>query len=115
MRRISRRTFLAMGATLGVGGLSSAAGLYAVTKAYAQPQVPRLVRIAHLSRRHGPDAERAAYALMGAQLGAEEADVTAQMFGTKVELIIEDAVTADNVESLIKKLSSLEHLGRIPT
>lgn len=113
MRRISRRTFLAMVSTLGVGGLPSAAGLYTVAKAYAQPQAPRVVRIAHLSRRQGPEAEMAAYAIMGAQLGAEEADVTAGMFGTKVELIIEEAVTPENVVSLIGKLSSLEHLSAI--
>jgi ABC-type branched-subunit amino acid transport system substrate-binding protein len=113
MRRISRRTFLAMVSTLGVGGLPSAAGLYAGAKAYAQPQAPRVVRIAHLSRRQGPDAEMAAYAIMGTQLGAEEADVTAGMFGTKVELIIEDAVTSENVVSLTSKLSSLEHLSAI--
>ena len=100
MRHISRRTFLAMASTLGFGGLQSPASLYAVAKAYAQPQAPRVVRIAHLSRRQGPDAEMAAYAIMGAQLGAEEADVTAGMFGTRVELIIEDAVTPENVESL---------------
>ena len=42
---------------------------------------------------------------MGAQLGAEEADITAGMFGTKVELIIEDGVTPDNMLALVRKLS----------
>ena len=113
MRHISRRTFLAMASTLGFGGLQSPTGLYAVAKAYAQPQAPRVVRIAHLSRRQGPDAEMAAYAIMGAQLGAEEADVTAGMFGTRVELIIEDAVTPENVESLTAKLGAQAHLSAI--
>ena len=100
-----------MASTLGFGGLQSP-GL-AVAKAYAQPQAPRVVRIAHLSRRQGPDAEMAAYAIMGAQLGAEEADVTAGMFGTRVELIIEDAVTPENVESLTAKLGAQAHLSAI--
>lgn len=55
----------------------------------------------------------ASYAIMGAQLGAEEADVTAGMFGTKVELIIEDAVTPENVESLAGKLSAQGNLSAI--
>jgi ABC-type branched-subunit amino acid transport system substrate-binding protein len=110
MRDISRRTFLAMASTLGVGSWQAPAGLHGVTKAYSQPQAPRVVRIAHLSRRQGPDAERTAYAIMGAQLGAEEAGITAGMFGTRVELIIEDAVTPQNVASLIGRLRSLEHL-----
>jgi ABC-type branched-subunit amino acid transport system substrate-binding protein len=113
MRHISRRTFLAMASTLGFGGLQSPAGLYAVAKAYAQSQTPRVVRIAHLSHRQGPDAEMAAYAIMGAQLGAEEADVTAGMFGTKVELLIEDAVTPENVASLTAKLGAQAHLSAI--
>jgi ABC-type branched-subunit amino acid transport system substrate-binding protein len=55
----------------------------------------------------------AAYAMMGAQLGAEEANVTAEMFGTTVELIVEDAATPDNMLSLTQKLSSQEHLAAI--
>jgi branched-chain amino acid transport system substrate-binding protein len=70
-----------------------------------------VVRIAHLSLRQGRDAEMATYAIMGAQLGAEEAGVTAGMFGTKVELIIEDGVTPENVGSLARKLSTLENLA----
>ena len=101
------------GVNVGVWRLASSCGLYAVAKAYAQPQAPRVVRIAHLSRRQGPDAEMAAYAIMGAQLGAEEADVTAGMFGTRVELIIEDAVTPENVESLTAKLGAQAHLSAI--
>jgi ABC-type branched-subunit amino acid transport system substrate-binding protein len=113
MRRISRRTFLMMASSLGVAGVQSAAGLYAASKAYAQPQVPRVVRIAHLSRRQGLDAEIASYAIMGAQLGAEEADVTAGMFGTKVELIVEDATTPENILTLARKLSTSENVSAI--
>jgi len=108
MRRISRRTFLKMTSTLGVAGGQSAAGLFATVKAYAQPQAPRLVRIAHLARRQGRDPEMASYAIMGAQLGAAEADVTAGLFGTKVELIVEDAATPENILSLARKLSAQE-------
>ena len=50
---------------------------------------------------------------MGAQLGAEEADTTAGMFGTKVELIIEDGVTPANMLALVRKLSASEHLTAI--
>ena len=46
---------------------------------------------------------------MGAQLGAEEANVTAGMLGSKVELIIEDAVTPANVGALAGKLSARAH------
>jgi ABC-type branched-subunit amino acid transport system substrate-binding protein len=113
MRRISRRTFLMTASSLGVAAVQSAAGLYAASKAYAQPQVPRVVRIAHLSRRQGLDAEIASYAIMGAQLGAEEADVTAGMFGTKVELIVEDATTPENMLTLARKLSSGENVSAI--
>jgi ABC-type branched-subunit amino acid transport system substrate-binding protein len=108
MRRISRRAFLKMTSTLGVAGVQAAAGLFATVKAHAQPQAPRVVRIAHLSRQQGHDPEMASYAIMGAQLGAEEADVTAGMFGTKVELTIEDAATPENILSLARKLSAPE-------
>lgn len=93
MRRIGRRTFLRMASSLGVAGAPSAAALYAGVETQSQAQAPRVVRMAHLSNRQGHDAGMASYALMGAQLGAEEADTTAGMFGTKVELIIEDGVT----------------------
>ncbi|MGH8070911.1 MAG: hypothetical protein ACRERE_37905, partial [Candidatus Entotheonellia bacterium] len=80
MRRISRRSFLGMASTLGVAGVYSAAALYAAATAPAQPQAPRVVRLAHLSHRQGDASDMATYAIMGAQLGAEEADVTAGMF-----------------------------------
>jgi ABC-type branched-subunit amino acid transport system substrate-binding protein len=108
MRRISRRTFLKMTSTLGVAGGLSPARLFTTVKAYAQPQAPRLVRIAHLSRRQGRDPEVASYAVMGAQLGAEEADVTAGLFGAKVELIVEDTATPDNILTLARRLSAQE-------
>jgi branched-chain amino acid transport system substrate-binding protein len=113
MRRISRRTLLGMAPVLGVAGVHSAAALYAAAKAYAQAQTPRVVRIAHLSRRQGHDTGMASYAIMGAQLGVEEADITAGMFGTKVELIIEDGVTPDNILALVRKLSAPEPLTAI--
>jgi ABC-type branched-subunit amino acid transport system substrate-binding protein len=55
----------------------------------------------------------ATYAIMGAQLGAEEAAVTAGMFGTKVELSIEDAVTPENILSLARKLSNQEQMPAV--
>jgi branched-chain amino acid transport system substrate-binding protein len=113
MRRISRRTFLRLAASLGVAGVPSAAALYAVAETHAQAQAPRVVRIAHLSRRQGHDEEMASYAIMGAQLGAEEADITAGMFGAKVELIIEDGVTPTNMPALVRKLSVPEHLTAV--
>jgi branched-chain amino acid transport system substrate-binding protein len=113
MRRISRRTFLRMASSLGVAGVPPAAALYAGVETQVQAQAPRMVRIAHLSHRQGHDAGMASYALMGAQLGAEEADTTAGMFGTKVELIIEDGVTPANMLALVRKLSASEHLTAI--
>jgi ABC-type branched-subunit amino acid transport system substrate-binding protein len=113
MRRISRRTFLRLAPSLGMAGVHSAAALYAMAATNAQAQTPRVVRIAHLSRRQGHDAEMARYAIMGAQLGVEEADITAGMFGTKVELIIEDAATPENMPALVRKLSAQEHLSAI--
>jgi ABC-type branched-subunit amino acid transport system substrate-binding protein len=113
MRRISRRTFLRTAASLGVGGAQSAAALYAVATVQAQPQAPRVVRIAHLSRRQGHDSEMATYATMGAQLGAEEAGITAGMFGAKVELIIEDGVTPNNMLALVRRLSAQGDLAAI--
>ena len=113
MKHLHRRTFLVMAAALGVAGCHVLRGGTRSHKRLPNRRCRGVVRIAHLSRRQGPEAEMAAYAIMGAQLGAEEADVTAGMFGTRVELIIEDAVTPENVVSLIDKLSSLEHLSAI--
>src|SRR5262245_44015613 len=113
MRRISRRTFRRIAASLGIAGVPSAAALYAEAERHAQVQAPRVVRIAHLSHRQGHDAGMASYAIMGAQLGAEEADITAGMFGVKVELIIEDGVTPANMPALVRKLSASEHLTAI--
>jgi ABC-type branched-subunit amino acid transport system substrate-binding protein len=113
MRRISRRTFLRMAASLGVVRVPSAVAPYTEAETHAQAQAPRVVRIAHLSHRQGHDTGMASYAIMGAQLGAEEADITAGMFGTKVELIIEDGVTPANMLALVRKLSAPEHLTAI--
>jgi ABC-type branched-subunit amino acid transport system substrate-binding protein len=113
MQRINRRTFLKKASTLGIAAFQAAPGPFTLATAHAQPRSPQVVRIAHLSRRQGPDAETAAYAIMGAQLGAEEANVTAGMFGSKVELIIEDAVTPANVGALAGKLSARDHLFAI--
>jgi branched-chain amino acid transport system substrate-binding protein len=52
----------------------------------------------------------ASYAVMGAQLGAEEAEITAGMFGTRVELVSEDAVTAENVASTATRLMGQANL-----
>jgi branched-chain amino acid transport system substrate-binding protein len=113
MRRINRRAFLRMASALGVAGVHSATAVYTPAKAQAQAQAPRVVRIAHLSGRQGHDSESAPYTIMGAQLGAEEANVTAGMFGTKVELIIEDGTTAENILSLARKLNAQEKLTAI--
>jgi ABC-type branched-subunit amino acid transport system substrate-binding protein len=71
------------------------------------------MRIALLSRRQGGEAEMASYAIMGAQLGAEEANVTAGMFGSRVELIIEEATTPDNIQSVIGKLTAHGQLSAV--
>jgi branched-chain amino acid transport system substrate-binding protein len=113
MRRVNRRTFLRMASVLGVAGVHSATAVYAPAKAHAQAQAPRVVRIAHLSGRQGHDSEPAPYTIMGAQLGAEEANVTAGMFGAKVEVIIEDGTTAENILSLARKLNAQEKLTAI--
>jgi ABC-type branched-subunit amino acid transport system substrate-binding protein len=113
MRRISRRAFLGMASALGVAGAPSATGAYGPTKAHAQAQAPRVVRIAHLSHRHGRDSEMTPYTIMGVQLGAEEANVTAGMFGAKVELIIEDGTTTQNMLSLARKLNAQGKLTAI--
>jgi ABC-type branched-subunit amino acid transport system substrate-binding protein len=102
-----------MASALGVAGVHSAAAPYALAKAHAQAQAPRVVRIAHLSRRQGHDSGMAPYSIMGAQLGAEEANVTAEMFGAKVELIIEDGATAEDILSLARKLNAQEKLTAI--
>jgi branched-chain amino acid transport system substrate-binding protein len=110
---ISRRAFLSLVSTWGLGTVLRIGGVVPVEDVAAQQQPPSRLRIVHLSRRQGPSAEMASYAIMGAQLGAEEATVTAEMFGTKVELIIEEAVTPENVESLAGKLSAQENLAAI--
>jgi len=55
----------------------------------------------------------ASYAIMGAQLGAEEANVTAEMFGTRVELIIEDVTRPDNLLPMARKLTTQEPVSAI--
>ena len=60
--------------------------------------------MAHLSQQAGAHAELANYAVTGAQLGVEEAKVSAGLFGTTVELIVEDAVTAENALATAGKL-----------
>jgi ABC-type branched-subunit amino acid transport system substrate-binding protein len=110
---ISRRTFVNLLSTWSMGAVLGIGERLAVKAVAAQQQPPSRVRIGHLSRRQGPSAEMASYAIMGAQLGAEEADVTAGMFGTKVELIIEDAATPENLLPLARKLSTQEHLSAI--
>lgn len=101
---LNRRSFLTLASTCGLTALWHPGWRLSPAKAQAQPQTPSVVRIAHLSSRQGPRAEMASYAMMGAQLGAEEAALTAGMFGTKVELVIEDAVTPENVVSTASKL-----------
>jgi ABC-type branched-subunit amino acid transport system substrate-binding protein len=113
MKRISRRTFLRMASTLGVTAAQWVAAPYAVAPAQTQPQAPGVVRIVPLSRRQSDDAEMASYAIMGAQLGAEEANVTAGMSGTRVELIIKDATMPDNLLSLARQLTAQEHVSAI--
>jgi ABC-type branched-subunit amino acid transport system substrate-binding protein len=75
--------------------------------------MPRTVRIGHLSHGHGPLAEMASYALMGAQLGAEEASITAGMFNTKVELLSEAGATAANIVSVAEKLIAQPDLAAL--
>jgi branched-chain amino acid transport system substrate-binding protein len=101
---LSRRAFLTLASTWSIGSVFGAGGMLPVKRAIAQPQLPQTVRIAHLSNRQGPLADMAAYALMGAQLGGEEADTTAAMFGTKVELIIDDAVGSAQIVPTTRKL-----------
>jgi ABC-type branched-subunit amino acid transport system substrate-binding protein len=113
MRGISRRTFLQVASILGITAAPWAAAPSAVTPTPAQPQTSSVMRIAHLSRRQGGAAEMASYAIMGAQLGAEEANVTAGMFGSRVELIIEEATTSDNIRSLAGKLTGQGQLSAI--
>src|SRR5262245_27228032 len=113
MRRISRRTFLRMAASLGIAGVPSVAAPYAAAETPGQAQAPVVVRIAHLSHRVGDDAGMASYAILGAQLGAEEVNITAGMFGVKVELIIEDGVTPTTMPALVRKLSAPEPLTAI--
>jgi ABC-type branched-subunit amino acid transport system substrate-binding protein len=110
---ISRRAFLNLLSTGGIGAVLHIGEMLPVKQVAAQQQPPSRVRIVHLSRQQSPSAERASYAILGAQLGAEEADVTAGMFGTKVELIIEDTATPDNILSLARKLSIQGNLSTI--
>jgi branched-chain amino acid transport system substrate-binding protein len=105
---LSRRSFLTLASTCGLTALWPPG--WRLSAAQAQPQTPSIVRIAHLSSRVGPGAEMASYAVMGAQLGTEEAEVTAGMFGTKVELVIEDTVTAENVVATVSRLSGQANL-----
>jgi ABC-type branched-subunit amino acid transport system substrate-binding protein len=97
----------------GIGAVLRTAEAHRVQEMTAQQQPPSRVRIVHLSSRQGPSAEMASYAILGAQLGAEEADVTAGLFGTKVELVIEDAATSDNIGSLVRKLSAEDKLSAV--
>src|SRR6266511_1314811 len=101
---LSRRSFLSLASTCALTALWHPGWPLSPAKAQAQSQTPSVLRIVHLSSRQGPGAEMASYAVMGAQLGAEEAAVTAEMFGAKVELVIEDAVTPENVVSTARKL-----------
>ncbi|MBI3325902.1 MAG: ABC transporter substrate-binding protein [Nitrospinae bacterium] len=110
---LSRRFFLKRASTWGIGGLLLAGRPSPARSATVQPLPPRTVRIAHLSRREGPLAGMASYAIMGAQLGAEEANVTAGMFGTQVELIIEDAVRPEQVAQTARHLSAQPNLAAI--
>jgi ABC-type branched-subunit amino acid transport system substrate-binding protein len=107
---LSRRSFLTLASTCGLTALWPPGWRRSPAQAQAQPQTLSVVKIAHLSSRVGPGAEMASYAVMGAQLGAEEAEVTAGMFGTKVELVIEDAVTAENVVSTASRLRGQANL-----
>ena len=109
----SRRAFLTQAAIWGMAAWRGPAWLLAPGKARAQQPMPRTVRIAHLSHGQGPLAEMASYAVMGAQLGAEEANITAGMFGTKVELLTADGVTAANVVAVTEKLLAQPDLTAI--
>jgi ABC-type branched-subunit amino acid transport system substrate-binding protein len=101
---IDRRAFLRLTSVWGLVGGLGAGGLSPAAQAAVQP--PSVVRIAHVSRRQGPAADMASYAIMGAQLGVEEANITAGMFEATVELIIEDGVSAENVAALTGKLGA---------
>jgi branched-chain amino acid transport system substrate-binding protein len=106
MQSISRRSFLTMTSTWGLRGMLGAGGLFSAVSIAAQPQPSRTVRIAHLSQRAGTSAEMANYAVMGARLGAEEANTTAQMFGTSVELITEEAMEPAQLIPTARKLTA---------
>jgi branched-chain amino acid transport system substrate-binding protein len=103
MTTMTRRSFLTLTA-LGLTAVCPWGGGGPGQSASAQGQLPPVVRIAHLSSRHGAAAAMAGYAVMGVQLGTEEANITAGMFATRVELILEDAVTADNAAAIAGKL-----------
>lgn len=103
---ISRRAFLTQTPVVGMAGVLCAQRVFPISTAAAQQQTPRIVRIAHLSRRQGGPAEMASYAIMGAQLGAEEANVTAGMFGTRVELLIEAVAGPEQIVETVRKLAT---------
>ncbi|MBI3329986.1 MAG: ABC transporter substrate-binding protein [Nitrospinae bacterium] len=109
----TRRSFLTAASTWSLGGFLPRMGWSTAGSAAAQQLTPRLVRIAHLSHRGGQLAEMASYAIMGAQLGAEEANVTAGMFGTSVELILEEVTGAEQVVQTARKLSAQPNLVAI--
>ena len=106
MKSISRRSFLSTTSTWGLRSMLGAGGIFPTVRAVAQPQSPRTVRIAHLSQRAGTAVEMANYAMMGAQLGAEEANTTAHMFGTSVELITAEAMEPAQLLPTARKLTA---------
>lgn len=111
MRSLTRRTFLSLISMYSLTEGLGANRLFPVKSATAQPQVPRTIRLAHVSPRQGPHQEMARYALMGAQLGAEEANTTAEMFGSKVELIIEEAANVEQVGAVGRALTKQDALA----
>jgi len=110
---IDRRTFLSLASTWGVGHLLSLVGVTPQGLVISQPPTPRVVHIAHLSRRQGPLAETAGYALMGAQLAAEEGNVAAEMLGSRVELLTEEMVRTEQTAETVRKLATQANLTAI--
>jgi ABC-type branched-subunit amino acid transport system substrate-binding protein len=110
---INRRAFLTQTSTWGILGVLGVRGVLPLKRAAAQSQPPRTVRVAHLSPRGGSFAEQASYAIMGAQLGAEEANTTAAMFGTRVELIVEDGVGPEQIIPTAGKLMGQTDMAAI--
>jgi branched-chain amino acid transport system substrate-binding protein len=104
MVHLDRRSFLALAVSSALAGPWSASRRASLAAAPSGSQLPPVVRLAHLSHGQGVHADMGAAARMGAELGAAEAGVTAGMFGMKVELVTESAVTPENVVAAAERV-----------